>query len=201
METTYDIMPLVDVIRRLRAPDGYPWDRVQTMASMRKHLLEEAYEVCDAVDRGDMVNLQEELGDVLFHVIFYSEMAAEAGNFDLQTVIDGVCEKMQRRHPVLYPPAGGEPVENDWERIKAQEKRARHQPSRLPENLPALMKLDKLVGKLEKNHSHEEILARFGTDEKSRALLELVIRNRASESVTELVCANLAKSIEDFINA
>ena len=105
-----DTMPLLDVVETLLAPDGCPWDRAQSHESMRKHMIEEAYEVCDAIDTKDTDNLREELGDVLFQVVFHAVLAAREGAFDLQAVIDEVVAKMKRRHPRIYQPANGAEV-------------------------------------------------------------------------------------------
>ena len=102
--TNAELSPLVEVVERLLAPGGCPWDRAQTHASMRKHMIEEAYEVCDAIERKDAENLREELGDVLYQVVFHAALAEEEGAFDLQAVIDGVAEKMRRRHPHIFAP-------------------------------------------------------------------------------------------------
>ena len=115
---------LVRIIRILRSENGCPWDRVQTHASIRMDMLEEAYEAADAIDKKDMKNLCEELGDVLFQVMFHSEIEAERGNFTVDDVVNGICEKMIRRHPRIF---GGEipEVEDEkdlWEAIKKQER-------------------------------------------------------------------------------
>ena len=115
---------LVRIIRILRSENGCPWDRVQTHASIRMDMLEEAYEAADAIDKKDMKNLCEELGDVLFQVMFHSEIEAERGNFTVDDVVNGICEKMIRRHPRIF---GGEipEVENEkdlWEAIKKRER-------------------------------------------------------------------------------
>jgi len=85
-----NLSPLTEVITQLLAPDGCPWDRAQDHVSMRKHMIEEAYEVCDAIDRDDALNLQEELGDVLYQVVFHAALAEAEGKFVLQDVVDGV---------------------------------------------------------------------------------------------------------------
>src|SRR5437879_13668034 len=90
---------LVEVVRRLRAPDGCPWDREQTPASLRATMLEEAYEVLEAIDEPSMPKLREELGDVLLQVLMQSDIAAEAGDFTVGDVADAVREKLVRRHP------------------------------------------------------------------------------------------------------
>lgn len=116
---------LVSVVARLRSENGCPWDREQTFESLRPRLLEEAGEVVRAVDSGDRENLCEELGDLLFHVLIYSQIAAESGAFRLEDVIDGVCEKMIRRHPHVFgEPRALTPEESLklWNEIKKQEK-------------------------------------------------------------------------------
>ena len=90
---------LLAIMRRLRAPDGCPWDREQTHRSIRRDLLEEAYEVADAIDRGNPESLCEELGDLLLQVVFHAQIAAENGEFDFSDAVDGVCRKMILRHP------------------------------------------------------------------------------------------------------
>lgn len=191
-----DIMPLVDVVETLLAPDGCPWDRAQTHESMRKHLIEEAYEVCDAIDTEDTDNLCEELGDVLFQVVFHAALANKEGHFDLQAVIDEVVAKMKRRHPRIYPPADGAEVPLDWESIKRAEKTMKKQKLTLPEGLPVLMKLDKLVGKLlKKGLSTEDIMA-LCEDENERALLNVVCHYREEARPIELSAQNLAKRME-----
>jgi len=117
--------PLVEVMSRLRAPDGCPWDREQTHRSLRRYLLEEAYEAVEAVDEGDLEHLCEELGDVLLQVVFHAQVAREAGHFDMHDVIQGITEKLVRRHPHVF---GDVTVQNaaevtrNWEQIKQGEK-------------------------------------------------------------------------------
>ena len=120
----YGLSDLLRIVALLRSEGGCPWDRVQTHASLRRSLLEEAYEAAEAIDREDPALLKEELGDVLFQVMFHSEIEAEQGNFTVDDVVNGICEKMIRRHPRVF---GGEipEVENEkdlWEAIKKQER-------------------------------------------------------------------------------
>jgi MazG family protein len=115
------------ISHRLRAPDGCPWDREQTHESLRKHLLEEAYEVYDALERGSTPALAEELGDLLLQVVLHAEIAAEAGVFDLADVWETLGRKIVRRHPHVFADAVAETssdVNRQWERIKADERRA-----------------------------------------------------------------------------
>jgi MazG family protein len=110
---------------RLRAPDGCPWDREQDHRSLRGSVLEEAYEVAAALDSGDDANLREELGDLLLQVVFHSQLGAETGRFDFESVARGICEKLVRRHPHVF---GAETAQNSgqvlarWEEIKRAEK-------------------------------------------------------------------------------
>ncbi|WP_339951800.1 nucleoside triphosphate pyrophosphohydrolase [uncultured Albimonas sp.] len=119
---------LREIMRRLRAPDGCPWDRDQDFASIAKYTVEEAYEVADAIERRDMADLKDELGDLLLQVVYHAQMAAEAGLFDFDDVARAVADKMLRRHPHVFGDEHGvlrELRPGDWERMKAQERAAR----------------------------------------------------------------------------
>ena len=119
---------LLATTARLRAPDGCPWDRVQTHRSLCDCLVEEVSELLQAIDRDDLPNLREELGDLLFHVVLHAQMAAEAGHFDFDAVAREVHEKMVRRHPHVFGTGAklGDPeaVVKQWEQIKLTEKGA-----------------------------------------------------------------------------
>ena len=119
---------LVEIMARLRAPDGCPWDREQDFASIAPYTLEEAAEVADAIARGDMADLRDELGDLLLQVVYHAQMAAESGAFTLGDVIRAISDKMVRRHPHVFAGAPGRDAAQqtaDWERIKAEERGAR----------------------------------------------------------------------------
>src|ERR1700754_4573610 len=118
---------LIDIMHRLRAPGGCPWDREQTPETLRPYLVEEAYEVLDAIDRGDLDAQRDELGDVLLQVVFHAEIAAEQGHFRLADVARAIADKLVRRHPHVF--AGlqvrdADEVVRNWQRIKAEERRA-----------------------------------------------------------------------------
>lgn len=196
MRKQIDVMPLVEVVDALLAPDGCPWDRAQSHESMRKHLIEEAYEVCDAIDCKDMDNLREELGDVLFQVVFHAALAEEEEQFDLQGVIDEVVTKMKRRHPRIYPPADGAEALMDWESIKRAEKTMKKQKMTLPEGLPVLIKLDKLIGKLEEKGLSTEDIINFCENESERKLLKSVYCYREESRPIELSAKNFADRME-----
>ncbi len=135
---------------RLRAADGCPWDRQQTFASIAPYTIEEAYEVADAIERGDMRHLKDELGDLLFQVVFHSQMASEAGQFDFEAVAGAICDKLLRRHPHVFgdgAPLSAAEQSIAWEEIKARGARLRADASALhgvPNALPALLRAYKL---------------------------------------------------------
>ncbi len=121
-----DIQKLVDIMARLRQPDGCPWDREQDHDTLKRFLVEEAYEVIEAVENKDHEHLKEELGDLLLQVIFHAQVAEENGAFKLQDVIDGISSKLIRRHPHVFDKAAGitsKQVEVQWESIKINEKK------------------------------------------------------------------------------
>ena len=118
---------LLSIMEQLRDPDtGCPWDRKQTLKSIFPHTLEEVHEVGDAIDRGDMDDLKDELGDLLFQVVFYSQIAAENGDFDFNDVVTGISDKMTRRHPHVFGQtsyANETEQKADWEAIKLAERK------------------------------------------------------------------------------
>jgi nucleoside triphosphate diphosphatase len=146
------IVKLADIMAKLRTPvTGCPWDLEQDFASIAPYTIEEAYEVADAIERDDMAALKDELGDLLLQVVFHSQIASEKGLFDLQDVINGIGEKMTRRHPHVFAETQAdtaEAVTNNWESIKAEERlRKSDDNSALADiagTLPALLRAQKL---------------------------------------------------------
>jgi tetrapyrrole methylase family protein / MazG family protein len=138
---------LVRIVHRLRAPDGCPWDREQTPASLKPFIVEEAYEVIDAIDSGGPGDLREELGDLLLQIVLQAEIAGEAGDFDIDAVARGISAKLIHRHPHVF---GGERVDGsgqvlrNWEQIKRAEKKNRGLFDGLPSFLPALLKASRM---------------------------------------------------------
>lgn len=123
---------LIDIMTTLRAPDGCPWDREQTIDTLKPFVLEETYEVLDAIDRHDHAALAEELGDFVFEAVFLAQLEAEAGHFTIADSIESVADKLVRRHPHVFAREAGEApldsagqVRTRWEDIKAQERSAR----------------------------------------------------------------------------
>ena len=136
---------LMDIVERLRAPGGCPWDREQTHASLKRNLLEECYEVLEAIDSEDPAALSEELGDLLVQVVFHADIAREAGHFTAADVLTKINDKLVRRHPHVFGDAtvaDAREVERNWERIKEAEKQrkgGRQSPvDGIPRDLPAL---------------------------------------------------------------
>lgn len=141
------LLDLVRVIARLRAPDGCPWDRAQTHRSLRRHLLDEAYELIDAIEDGDPDRLRDELGDVLLQAIFHAQMAADEGAFDIDDVAEGTVEKLIRRHPHVFAEVDADTPEEvyaNWERIKTKEKGDHAVDDGVPRALPALLAAQKI---------------------------------------------------------
>lgn len=142
----YGFEDLVRLIALLRAPDGCPWDSVQTHLSVRRNFLEEAYEACEGFDRDDPALMCEELGDVLMQVVFHTDMERAAGRFTIEDVCDGVCKKLIFRHPALF---GGE-AGLSWEELKQREKGQKSTAEALDgvaRSLPALIRSEKLLKK------------------------------------------------------
>lgn len=149
-----NINDLLAIMARLRHPQtGCPWDKAQTFQSIVPYTIEEAYEVADAIERADFADLKDELGDLLFQVVFYSQMAAEQGRFEFADCIEAICDKLTRRHPHIFLPADNTGATDasgalqQWEAQKSQERKAAGLASVLdnvPANLPALSRAYKL---------------------------------------------------------
>ena len=125
---TKELEKLIEVIAKLRAPDGCPWDREQTHKTLKPNMLEEAYEAVDAMESGDMKHLKEELGDVLLQVVLHAQIASEEGAFNIEDVAKGLREKLIHRHPHVFGNAkvtSATDVLNNWDKLKQEEKKHR----------------------------------------------------------------------------
>ena len=147
------IQSLLDIMRRLRDPDsGCPWDLKQNFHTIVPFTIEETYELADAIAAEDFAQIRDELGDVLFQVVFYAQMASEQSLFTFEDVVDGIAEKLRRRHPHVFAATGGQSVSTDevkerWEQIKGEERQRKNQNGTLddiPKALPALSRSQKL---------------------------------------------------------
>ncbi len=152
----YKMDNLVSIMEQLRSKEGCPWDREQDHQSLKPYLIEESYEVLEALENDDMELLEEELGDLLLQIIFHSQIARENGYFNISDVITGICNKLTSRHPHVFGELevnSSEKVLINWEAIKREEKEEKsHTESlmRIPKQLPALMKSYKIQGKAAK---------------------------------------------------
>lgn len=181
---------LVQIVARLRAPDGCPWDREQTHASLKPYVVEEAYEVVEAIDRGDPTMLSEELGDLLLQVLLHAEVAREANDFDITDVIAGIAEKMVRRHPHVFGDvsvSGAQEVLVNWEAIKKAERENEGDEktmfSGVPLHMPALQAAQEIQGRA----------ARVGFDWKDIG----GVLDKVAEEVEELSHAQGASALHE----
>jgi len=181
MDAAEAFAELVRIMERLRAPGGCPWDREQTRESIKPYLIEEAYEVAEAIEDNNIDDLRCELGDLLLQVVFHAEMAREEGLFTIDDVVRGITEKMIRRHPHVFGDTavdGSAEVLRNWARIKAEERKDRDDRSTVagvPRAMPALLRAHRL----------SEKASRVGFDwERARDVLDKV-----QEELSELQAA------------
>ena len=142
---------LAALMHRLRQPGGCPWDIEQTHGSLAIHLLEEAYEAVDAIDKGDLDGLEEELGDLLLQVVFHAEIASETSSFDAASVVDGLSQKLIARHPHVFGDVSvdrADEVVVRWESLKHEQKQRTDLGEGIPNNLPALLLAHKVQRRL-----------------------------------------------------
>ncbi|MDR2174529.1 MAG: nucleoside triphosphate pyrophosphohydrolase [Synergistaceae bacterium] len=149
---------LTAILERLRGPGGCPWDREQTMTDLRPYIVEEAYELTDAITRGDAAGVREESGDLLLQIVFLASIASasenEAERFGMRDVVRTICDKLIRRHPHVFGDTevdGSAQVMRNWERIKEEERKNKKEPSSvlagIPKGLPPLLKAHRIQGK------------------------------------------------------
>jgi ATP diphosphatase len=184
-----ELRRLLDVMARLRAPDGCPWDQVQDFDSIAPYTIEEAYEVADAIARRDWVGLPDELGDLLFQVVYHARMAEEAGRFDFSAVARAITDKMIRRHPHVF--AGETIAPGFWEAQKSAERAARREAGTLagvPANLPALTRAMKLTARA----------ARVGFDWPDAAAVLDKLTEETAELRAELPQADPARMADEL---
>lgn len=153
LKDKYDFNDLLEIMAHLRAEDGCPWDREQTHESLKIYMIEETYEVLEALDAGDTDKFCNELGDLLLQIVFHAQIAGEKGTFDINDVTTEICRKLISRHTHIFgdgSAATAEQVVENWEAIKKKEKKLKSQTSVLkdiPANLPALMRSYKVQQK------------------------------------------------------
>jgi tetrapyrrole methylase family protein/MazG family protein len=176
---------LVELVSFLRSDKGCPWDREQTLDTIRSYLVEETYEVIEAVEEGDFKKLKEELGDLLFELLFVAQLAREKSKFDISDVISGVIDKMINRHPHVFGETkvdSSSEVVRNWNELKKKEKIVSSLLDGVPERFPALMRAYKLT----------ERVATVGFD--WRRVEEIL--DKLSEEISELETARLKKDMD-----
>ena len=223
-ENTENIQRLIDIMAKLRDPDGgCPWDVEQTFASIAPHTIEEAYEVADAIEQGDMEGLKDELGDLLFQVVFHAQMAGENGDFLFKDVVEAIADKMVRRHPHVFGDdtiADSEAQTVAWEEHKRLEREAKENagtpcsPEKTGENpksaldgvisaLPSLTRAQKLQKRAARvGFDWETIVPVIGKVREELAEVEAEIDggdpDRLKDEIGDLLfcCVNLARKLE-----
>ncbi len=185
---------LVEIMARLRAPGGCPWDREQTHATLRPYLIEESAEVLQAIESGDMRNLCEELGDLILQPVFHAQIAADNGNFTLDDVLNGISDKLVRRHPHVFGDVSADnsqQVLQNWEAIKREEKAARGEEitsvlGEIPAELSALssaLKISKRAAKVGFEWENEaDVVAKLREETLE---IEAALQNETTERVSE----------------
>jgi len=143
---------LVSLMTRLRGPDGCPWDRKQTLPDLKPYVIEEAYEVVDAIDRDDRASLAEEVGDMMLEAVFIAEVTREEGSFDIYDAITAVHDKLVRRHPHVFGDVQANDAEEvlvNWEKLKNEERKSENKSlmAGVPQSMPALLKASRLTEK------------------------------------------------------
>lgn len=166
------INELITLIAKLRAPDGCPWDQKQTPESFKPYLLEETHELAEAIDSGNMDHIKEELGDLFFQTNFLGTLYEEAGHFTIDECIQGIIEKMTRRHPHVFTDEkfeSEEAIRHNWQKIKASEKKKeQHDIIDLPKSLPALTRAQRISGRIASQgfewSSDEQLMNKLGEE-------------------------------------
>jgi tetrapyrrole methylase family protein / MazG family protein len=204
------IEDLLRVMAKLRSPTGCPWDREQSHLSLRRHAIEEVYELIDAIEARDDHEMAEELGDLLLQVVFHCQLARERGAFDFERVCRGLLEKLIRRHPHVFGNTKVKDVDEvwaNWEKIKRAEKHGtlRARPSAfdgIPKHLPALLRAEKLIKKARKtlgDNGHHPPQSRVTKNDLGRELFELASSAQARGwSAEELLSAETKKRERKF---
>src|SRR6266542_5345247 len=194
---------LCEIVARLRAPGGCPWDREQTHESLLPALIEEAYEVAGAVRSRDIANFREELGDLLLLIVMHSEIAREAGRFDIDNVVKDVTEKLIRRHPHVFGQSDARDsraVLKQWESIKRAEKTGKHYLDGLPAALPALARAQKAQSKVARvNFDWSELDEVIAKVEEELGEIKQAIESRHRHSANEPRAGDASHEVENEI--
>jgi MazG family protein len=206
---------LIDIMARLRAPDGCPWDREQTIDTLKRYVLEETYEVLEAIERADHEGLREELGDFMLQAVFLAQLEKEAGHFEIADSVRAIADKLVRRHPHVFGRDAGEPaletaaqVKRRWEQIKsAEQKGTEKAPGRLlggiPAALPSLLRAHQIAARAASVgfdwHGAADVIAKLR--EEIDEIEEVVVGEQPAERLEEEVgdllfaVANLSRKL------
>ena len=206
-EKVHDFDSLVSIMDILRSDEGCPWDREQTHESIRKCLIEEAYEVVESIDNDDAVLMREELGDLIFQAVFHAKIESERNNFDIYDSVNDICQKMINRHPHVFSDKSvntADAVVLNWDQIKKEEKKQKSVSESLksvPPYLPSLLKAQKVHEKARKKldfgfHTKEEALY-FVRQNLDNSLSECVFALAAAATFDEI---DMEKSLDDVVN-
>ncbi len=204
----YGIDDLLEIMAVLRAPGGCPWDAEQTHESIKKDFIEETYEVIEAINKKDKTLLEEELGDVLLQVVFHAQIEKEAGSFDFSDVCDGICKKLIERHPHVFGEVkvnGTDEVLSNWDDIKRKSKGQKTQGSsmlKVPKELPALMRSQKIQSKAKKaGFDWDTVDGAFEALESEISELKAAMKSGVQKDITEefgdllFSCVNVSRFI------
>lgn len=214
----YTFDDLTGIITVLRSENGCPWDRAQTHTSIRKNLIEETYEVCEAIDTDDTALMREELGDLLMQVMLHSEIAKEEERFDIDDVVDEVSRKLVVRHPHVFADVDADTPEKallSWEAVKAATKKDKRKSSLdgIPPSLPALMRASKLINKAKKAgmtydgskvasriaDAAASLAASYDKETASKLLLDVVSLMQSNENDAEEELTKQINSLETIL--
>jgi MazG family protein len=205
MKRSFD--ELVQLMTRLRGPDGCPWDRKQTLPSLKPFIIEESYEVVDAIDRDDRAGLCEELGDFLLQAVFVAEVTREEGSFDVYDAVTAIYEKLVRRHPHVFGDVEARDAEQvlvNWEKLKNEERKAENKSvlAGVPQSLPALLKAARLTEKAARVgfdwRRTENVFAKLSEEiEELRAAIASGDESHIHEEIGDLLftIANIARKL------
>ena len=197
-----ELLKLVEIMATLRSPEGCPWDREQTPESLKPYILEEAYELIEAIDNKNTADICDELGDLLLQIIFMAQIYAEQKKFNLAEVARAISSKMIRRHPHVFADANADEHAQRWEEIKSKERSARGKGNkladRIPANLPALKKATKVAKKLDKENSATQI---FKLQQNLSKLLEVSEEPASVQNQSERVMGEILFSSAQLANS
>ncbi len=202
-KSNYTVDDLRVIMELLRAPDGCPWDREQDHKSIRRNLIEETYEVVEAIDTDNKTLLCEELGDLMLQVVFHARISEEAGDFSLDDVADGVCKKLILRHPHIFADVvakTSDEVLKNWDAIKVVEKKQesnREVLDSVSHSLPALIRADKICSKAKKLGTEEISAVDIDGASIGKALLSIV----AAANALGVDCEKaLSDTLDEYIS-